>query len=502
MPYLCFDIGSSALKAALISEDGRLLSQARRPLHLLHGEDGAHEADARAWVEAAFSAGTETIASARLGSSAPGGRPALEVRALAVSGNGPTLLAADASGLPLGPALSYLDRRASREAEEVSALAGKTIDPTFYLPKALHLWRRADEAMRNRIRWFFACPEYLVYALCGEAITCLPHPGYEPYIWSPSMIAALGLPEDRFPPFAAPATRAGALLPEAAERLGLPAGIPVVVGFPDFIAAIIGSAAVKPGLACDRAGTSEALNLCTNRPFPRRDLLSLPLPIHELWNVSGGVSTAGAALEWLERSFRRDPEVQGGIDIAALIAEASHSVPGARGLVFLPYLAGERAPLWDPSRRAAFVGLSIEHGRADVARAVCESLAFGLKIAADLALGEGMRFELLRVSGHAANDDFLCRLKAQVLGVPVEVPEVVDCELSGDAAACAAALGDASDLGEAAIARLRVKQCFEPGPNFGAYAEAYSHFKEALCALESVDRSAENKKKTAVEESR
>lgn len=501
LPYLCFDIGSSALKAALISEEGRLLSQARRPVQLLHGEEGAHEADAKAWVEAAFSAGAEAIAAARLGASARGGRAELEVRALAVSGNGPTLLATDASGLPLGPALSYLDRRASREAEEVSALAGMTIDPTFYLPKALHLWRQADEAKRKKIRWFFACPEYLVYALCGEAITCLPHPGYEPYIWNSSMIASLGMPADRFPPFAAPATTAGALLPEAAARLGLPSGVPVIVGFPDFIAAIVGSAAVKPGLACDRAGTSEALNLCATRPFPRRDLLSLPLPINGLWNVSGGVSTAGAALDWLERSFRRDPEARGGIDIAGLIVEASQSAPGARGLVFLPYLAGERAPLWDSSRRAAFVGLSIEHDRKDLARAVCESLAFGLKLAADLALGEGMRFELLRVSGHAATDDFLCGLKAQVLGVPVEVPEVLDCELLGDAAACAAALGDASDLGEAATARLRIKRRFEPGPDFEAYASAYSHFTEALRALESVDRSIGHKKRTAEEES-
>lgn len=473
MAYLCFDIGSSSLKAAVLSEDGRLLGLARRPVPLAHGPGGAHEADACGWIEAALSAGAESLALASLAA------PALEVRALSVSGNGPTLLAADAAGQPLGPALSWLDRRALLEAEEVSALAGMPIDPTFYLPKALRLWRATDPALRDRIRWFFSCPEYLVYALCGVALTYLPHPGYEPYIWSASMIEALGLPLDRFPPFAGPATRAGGLLAAAANGLGLKPGIPVVSGFPDFLAAIIGSACVDIGAACDRSGTSEAINLCAEKPFPDRALLSLPHPVDGLWNLSGGVSTAGAALEWLARTLA--------IDVPALLAEARMSPPGARGLVFLPYLAGERAPLWDSSRRAAFVGLSALHGRADMARAAVESLAYGLKLTADLARRENLPFDLMRVSGQAAGDDFLCGLKADILGLPVESPEIGDCELVGDAAACSLALGETSSLAESARALVRVRRGFEPRPQ-EAYAEAFVSYETALAALAPVDR--------------
>lgn len=498
MAYLCFDIGSSSLKAALVSEEGRLLGIARRPLVLAHGPEGAHESDARSWVEAAYLAGAEALAAAKKARSKPTSR-GLEVRAISVSGNGPTLLAVDASGEPLGPALSWLDRRAAREALDVSALAGFEIDPTFYLPKALRLWRAASEAQRGRIRWFFSCPEYLEFALCGEAITYLPHPGYEPYIWNTGMIAALGLPPERFPPFAAPARLVGKLLPSAASRLGLPAGVPLVAGFPDFLAAIVGSASVETGIACDRSGTSEAINLCAARPFPRRDLLSLPHPMDGLWNLSGGVSTAGAALEWLAKALT--PGIGDGADVEGLLADARLAPPGARGLVFLPYLAGERAPLWDASRRAAFVGLSVEHGRAELARAAVESLAYGLKIASDLALAEGFPFRLLRVSGQSAGGDFLCGIKADILGVPVEVPEIAECELVGDAAACALALGEASNLGQAAAALVRIVRRFEPTPS-SAYAEAFSAYKAALEALAVVDRSAASRRSASEADAR
>jgi len=480
--YLCFDIGSSALKAGVISEEGLLLGFARRAIPLSYSESGAHEANASLWIEAAYSAGGEALAAARSASGM--GQSKLELRAIAVSGNGPTLLAADASGKPLGPALSWLDRRASREAEEVSLLAGRVIDPTFCLPKALRLWRLADSEQRGKLRWFFSCPEYLLFALCGQALTYMPDPGYEPYIWSESMIRALALPPQLFPPFAPPATRAGTLLPLAAQRLGLGPGVPIVTGFPDFLAAIVGSGCMEIGIACDRSGTSEAINLCADRPFPTRSLLSLPHPVKGLWNVSGGVSTAGAALEWLARAFNSNSE--SAPDVAGLLAEARLSPPGARGLIFLPYLAGERAPLWDSRRRAAFTGLAMEHGRPEMARAVCESLAYGLKLASKLAKAEGLPFDLLRVSGQSADDDFLCALKADILGVPVEAPEIADCELLGDAAACALALGEASSLADSATSLVRIRRRFEPGPD-DVFKKAFASYEAALAALASVD---------------
>ncbi|MBL8967650.1 MAG: hypothetical protein JNG85_11630 [Spirochaetaceae bacterium] len=483
MSYLVFDIGSSTVKAALLEESGGLVAAARRSVALRSGP-GANEktADPEEWLEAAAAASREII---ELAGKLRGGSPVAGIRAIAVSGNGPTLLAADADGRALGPALSWMDRRAVVEAAEVSRLAGVPVDSSFYLPKALWLMRNA-ERIREGARWFFSCPEYLAFRLSGEAVTYLPDPGYEPYIWSSTLLAALGLPAERFPPFVKPGSPVGALLSGSAERFGLAAGIPVVAGFPDFLACIVGSGSIEPGFACDRSGTSEAINLCAVKPYPGRALLSLPHAVPGLWNLSGGLSTAGKALEWVAR-------VTGfsGLGADSLFAEAQRSPPGARGLVFLPYLAGERAPLWSPARRAAFVGLSLEHDRSDLARAACEALAFGLRYPLELARDSGFAARVVRTSGAPARNDFLQTLKADILGIPVEAPVIADCELVGDAAACALALGEASSLEEAARALVRVERRFEPDLRFReCHAETYAHYHEALAALGPVDERA------------
>ena len=361
------------------------------------------------------------------------------------------------------------------------------MDPSYYLPKALRIWREAEPRLRERIRWFFSCPEYLQYALCGEALTYLPHPAFEPYYWNEGLIDALGLPPELFPPFIPPAKIVGTLLPGAGERLGLRPGIPIVSGSLDFLAAIVGSASTAIGIACDRSGSSEAINLCAAGPFHSPALLSLPHPVDGLWNLSGGVSTAGSALEWLAKIVGPFATGKKEAAVAGLLAIARHSPPGARGLVFLPYLTGERAPLWDARRRAAFVGLSLEHDSPDLARAAVESLAFGLKLATNLALAEGLPFRLLRISGQASEDDFLCQLKADILGVPVEAPEIGDCELVGNAAACALALGEASSLAEGSASLLRIRRRFEP-EGAAAYARPFASYEAALSALADVDR--------------
>ncbi len=477
MPYLSVDIGSSAIKVGIISEKGGLLGLARRASPMLHGAGGAHEADALLWVDAMASACREI--SARVGK--------VEIRAIAVSGNGPTLVAVDAEGTPLGLALSWMDRRAVSEAAEVSALAGIPVDPGFYLPKALKIWRSSDE-LRDRLRWFFSCPEYLVFVMSGSAVTYLPHRGYEPYIWSARLLAGLGLPAERFPPFVGPGKMVGRLGTDMAARCGLSPDIPVVAGYPDFLAAIVGSAAVLPGIACDRGGTSEALNICAERPFPGRELLSLPHAIDGLWNLSGGLTTAGKALEWFSGVAGygvRKPELD---ETHELFAEAGRSPPGAKGLIFLPYLAGERAPLWDADRRGAFIGLSLAHDRGDMARAVCESIAYGLRLPVETAREGGFPLRLVRTSGASARNRFLDSLKADILGIPVETTADTDCELVGDACASALALGDASDVSEASLALVRVDGRFEPNPaRAGRHEAIFAEYRRAVAALAPID---------------
>ena len=469
--YLTFDIGTSSVKGALLHEDGRLVRGARAPVGLYRGPgEASWEADPAEWWKALAGCSRELL------EGGPGG-----VRAVAVSGNGPTLVPVDARGDPVGRALSWMDRRARIQADRVSGLLGFPLDPTFYLPKALWFMENRCEDFSRTAR-FFSCPEWTAYRLCGEACTYLADPYYERYTWAAATASSLGLDAALFPPYAGPGRILGGVLAGPARETGIPEGTPVVTAFPDFLASVLGSGAVEPGIACDRAGTSEAINLCSREPCSDWSFLSLPHAVPGLWNISGGLSTSGKALEWYARAA--GCAKNGDADPEDIFRDAVLSVPGAGSLLFLPFLAGERAPLWHRDLRAAFLGLSVDHDRSDLARAVAESIGFGLRLTSQGLSELGHETRLVRVSGAPARNVFLTRLKADILGLPMEVPEVPDCELTGDAAACAMALGDHASLAKAAASLVRVEARFEPDPGLrDEYDRLYAVFTDAVTAL-------------------
>ncbi len=477
--YCGIDVGTSSVKCLVTDADGARLGFGKAPVGL-HSGDKGFEADPMEWLRATALAYAEAAAGTGLGEAAL----AAGLGAVAVSGNGPTLVAVGKDGLPIGRAASWLERGAVAEAERVSALAGRRVDPSFYLPKAL---RAVESPIGGDVAMFFSGPEYLAFALGAEPVSYLADDYYDAFVWDRGVAARLGLDDALFPRYARPATVIGSVSRHAAEAIGLPAGLPIVAGFPDFLAALVGSGAVSPGLACDRSGSSEALNVCADRRFPDGSIFSLPHAIGGLWNLSGGLSTSGKAIEWFAgasgySSGSASPD--GGIGALFKDAEAySGDVP-----IFLPYLSGERAPLWEPGLRGAFIGLSLAHGRKEMARAVVESIAFGLRLAADRIRDGGFGIRLARCSGGAARDAALCAVKADVLGLPIEVPASPECEAMGDACACAVALGERSGLAEASGSMVSVAARYEPDAGrAAAYGERYDRWKRALDAVLSMD---------------
>lgn len=462
---LCgIDLGTSSLKCTLFADNGQPLGSGRSPVSLRRDDSsGAALSDPAEWERACALAIADAF---RLSGQSPG-----DVDAVAVSGNGPTLVAVDASGRPVGGALSWLDRRAVGQAERISAAAGRAVDPSFYLPKALSVLEGPDGRTVTR---FFSGPEYLAYRLGADACSYLPDPYYETYVWDVATAQKLGLSAALFPPYVGPGQRIGRVGDLQATVFGLKRGTPIASAYPDFLAALLGSGSVEPGIACDRSGSSEALNLCASGPCPDQRLFSLPHAVPGLWNLSGGLSTSGAALAWFAKTF-------GYADAQAIRDDVSAGEPGARGLSFLPYLAGERAPLWNPDLRASFHGVSLGHERRDFARAAVEALAYGLRVAADIMRENGNSISAIRCSGGAATDSALCGIKADVLGVPVETLQVPDCETLGDACAASVALGRHSGVAEASADMVRIGFRHAPNPSkAAAYEGAYARWKAAL----------------------
>ncbi len=468
---LAFDVGTSVLKAGLFARDGTMAARAEAPLELAaHADSLRHESDPAAWIRAVRSCASMLLAGAR-------GAP----DAVIVSGNGPTVVAADAQGGSLGPALSWMDRRAVAEAAEVSALAGFPIDPSFFLPKALWLHRHRAELCAGA-RWLLPCPEYVELVLTGVAVTFLPGPRYARYIWEAGLVGRLGMDAGRFPPFVRPGEVVGKVSAGGEKLTGIPRGTAVVAGAPDFLVSLLGTGTVRPGRACDRSGTSEGINLCCAEPREDPRLLSLDHIVPGLWNLSGIISTSGKALEWFRAVSGRD-----GASWEELFAEIAAAAAGADGLLFLPYLAGERTPHWDPLARGSFVGLTLGHGRAEMTRAVAESVGFAIRDVIGVMEETGLAVRELRITGRPSRSPVWNQMRADVTGKPILVPALQDADLAGDACLALAALGEYGSASEASDAIVRIASVCEPDAvRARTYDELFPLYRDCYRGLKDV----------------
>jgi xylulokinase len=487
MSVIGVDLGTSTVKAGLFSSEGKLLSLRSRPVPaetrpILKNQPGSASIviDADSWVDAAFALLRELSGVAL---ESYGQDP---VEALSVSGNGPTLIAIGSDGRPLMPALLWSDRRAIEESAEISSLSGRHVDPAFYMPKALRLMRR-EPRLYEKTACFMPCPEYLAYRLTGFRHAVLPAPGYEPFIHGKAILEKAGLDPERFPPLVGPGAPLGNLSGDSVKSTGLPRSCLVAAGLPDFLSALLGSGVTSPGLALDRSGSSEALNLCSKRPFPTELLFSLPHPVAGLFNVSGGVSTSGSALDWLSRllgagspSSTKDDGIFEGV---------SSVEPGSDGLLFLPYLEGERAPLWDPLARGAFVGLKASHGRTELVRALLESVAFALRDIEDTMTGSGLAVDEIRSVGGPSRNSLWTKIKADVLGRPIVLPESSEAEIAGSAAIALASVARFTSIIDASAAVSHAAGVVEPDmAAHERYGEPYALFLKARSGLSGIHR--------------
>jgi len=463
---LTIDIGTSIFKSAIWDIEGNRPAFASVPLSISRSEGLRHETDSGQWLKA-----FEDCCRA-LSASDPGANINFNtVEAIIICGNGPSLtpVLTAPSTLTTAPSRLWLDRRAVTAAKQVSALAGGFVDPSFYLPKALDI-KINEASLYENTKFFLGCPELLAYTLTGEARTVFPSDGFERWFWNDSILERLGLDKEKFPPFIRPGEVFGQLIPEAAARFGFKPDIPVISGGPDFFAAILGSGVIRPGQVCDRAGTSEGINACTERHVSDERLMSYKHPVKPFWNLSGIVSTTGKAIEW-------GHSLLGIESYDAFYALAQTAQAGAGGLVFLPYLAGERAPVWDPSKRGVLRGLGISTGRPEFARSVLEGICFAIRDIISIMEEDGAVIEELRVAGALSSSGLLNRIKTDVAKKPVIVPKQKEAELMGLAIIGSCALGKYASFAEAASALVKIDKEFLPdGKNAALYDDLFGEY--------------------------
>jgi xylulokinase len=445
---LCADIGTSSLKAACIDTDGHTRCFARET----YGEAGSD-----APVGAADWESTLARALARLFS-----RDGLRAPdAICISGNGPTLVPLDKGGETLAPLYWH------QGPQGKTGVAG---NKSFFLPH-VERFRRERPAEYERTALLFSAQEWLSWRLGAEPATTLPA-AYGPYYWDEAQCAALGIESGLFPPFVAPGTVIGRVSQRrlgdmagglVAERLG---AVPIVAGGVDFIMALIGAGTVEPGMVCDRAGTSEGINLCAEFPglageprFPP-EIRTLPHARAGLWNLGVIIPASGRLFERY-RALTGQGNRPYDDTLAELIPEG-----------ILPDTHGVRSA-GAPSAAASFAG-AVEFGRA-----VLATMGFTARAAAETLHSHGFPVTEMRVSGGQSKNRRWNQLKADLTGISLLIPEQSDGELAGDAVLGAIALGEAADLKEGIGRIVRVKERFDPDHRAAAvYAERFQAYRE------------------------
>jgi xylulokinase len=445
------DAGTSALKTGVVTLDGRLLALETEPYGLSAPQPGAMEQDAEAWSQAM--AATTRRALTRAG-------PAVRVLGVSIGGQAPTFVATDADMRPTAPAITWMDQRPVPVAEELYAELGQPV-PVWGSWPAQAAWfsRNRPDALR-RSRWFFGCPEYLTARLTGVSAMSL-------YV-TPQEVEAGGLDPRLVPPRVEAGQHMGGVSPLTADETGLPAGTPVVSGFVDGVLGVLGSGAQQPGDACMNGGTSGTFSTVCLPP--------LGFPMLGLRVLGGGaVNTSGKALDWFVHQI-----APAGAACERLLDEAGTVSAGADGLLFLPHLAGERSPVRDPRTRAAWVGLTLGHDRRHLLRAVLEGVAFSFRALQCTIEGEGAPVRDVRSVGGQARSLLWNQIKADVLGRPVHVPEVVEAAVTGAAILAARGVGAFVSNAEAVASMVRIAQRLEPRPR---EMRLYSELFDMYCAL-------------------
>jgi sugar (pentulose or hexulose) kinase len=421
-----------------------------------------------------------------------------DAKLVTVTASSACVVPVDAQGRPLRKAIMVSDRRASAEAAMVAAApafrelsdvnAGFSADASFVIPKILWIARNEPEIFK-RTRWFLTPCDFLVHRLCGEAVTDTLNA--EKFYWSEPHLGALnrlldgfGIPLDSLPSVVPIGSGVGHVSSRAAADTGLKPGVRIHLSTYDAISAFWGSGVKEPGDVADVSGTVTSVRILSEKRLAKTEsrIFEQQIPGVAETIVGGSNNLGGGLIEWLKQSFYPREE----LPYELMEHDARESGPSARGLLFLPYLLGERCPVWDTTARGVLFGLERQHVRGDVARAVFESAAFGVHHILSVIRSHGIDVQRLRVSGGLARIELINSIKADITGVPVEVVEEFETTALGAFLLAGVGAGVFSSLQEG-LRIPRVREIVFPNMERHArYQEWFNLYLELYRSLQPV----------------
>lgn len=495
---LAHDVGTTGNKATLYDEDGVLVGSVLATYPTTYRHPGWAEQDPRDWWQA-FCGSTAQLLQEN-------GVNAGEIACVVFSGQMMGVVAVDARGNALRDALIWADYRSQAEIDEVAAridphrvyaITGHRLSPSYSGGKMIWLKKHEPETYERTFR-FLQAKDYLACRLTGAFCTDPSDASstnlfdLEGGRWSDELAAAFEIPLELLPEVRLSTDVVGEVQPAAAREAGLQPETPVVIGGGDGACAATGAGVIREGLAYNYIGSSSWIGVATSKPIldPEMRTFTWAHLIPGMFTPTGTMQAAGNSYQWARDQFARMEQIVAdrlGISTYELMnEEALTSPPGARGLLFLPYLLGERSPRWNPQARGAFVGLTIRHTPADLFRAVLEGITFNLRVILEAFLRQGAPITALRVIGGGAQGAAWNTIMADIFGIPVQRLSLLE-EATSMGAAVAGGVGIGMWKEFSQVDRM-VSIASECRPNMQyrqVYGELYDLFNDIYTALDS-----------------
>ncbi len=418
---LGLDLGSSSCKVCALGTSGRLLGSEAESYDTSFPHPGWAEQDPNVWLPALGAASKRLIARLGLDST--------DALGLAVTCAAHIGVLLDADGKVLRNAILWSDQRSAREAQEIADRMGPEVlrisnnwpTPTWTLPHLAWLRKHEPEVL-SRTRHILLSKDYIAYLLTGR-LTTDPGAAVSAMLmdvgadtWSRQLCDLVGIDERVLPEILPTAAEIGTVTARGAEALGISERTKVFNGSTDSTAETFAAGVRHAGQFVIRLASAGGLHVIANPALARRNLISYPYCGGPFWMSQAATNTCATAVAWA-RDVLSSPD--GAADFGAWSRLAGESPPGANGVMFHPYLSGERCPYWDADLRAAFTGLSLHSKKSDLARAVYEGTAYALRDAAGVIEAEGIRIHEVKVVGGGANSSLWLQTIANVFDCPV-----------------------------------------------------------------------------------
>lgn len=484
---LGIDIGTSACKAAAFDRAGKVLAQASADYVVHYPASGWAEQDPEDWWQAVCRAIHAVIDK--------GVRPE-DIRGVGIDGQSWSAIPVDKEGNILCPTPIWMDTRASdicREMKErcgeerLLATSGNPVQPMYTMPKVLwykkhrpEVYGKADKILQSN--------GFIAWRLTGAMTQDLSQ-GYgwncfdmAHCRWDLEVCRELGVRESLLPELADCHQIVGTVTAEAAAQTGLSEGTPVAAGGLDAACGTLGVGVIAPGQTQEQGGQAGGMSICTDRCTPDARLILGAHVVPGMWLLQGGTVGGSGCLKWFEQEFgaaeRAAAVAKGCNSFEELSAEADTIAPGSDGLVFLPYMAGERSPIWDADAKGVFYGMDFSKTRAHFARAVMEGVAYSLRHNLETAAEAGASVAEMYAMGGAANSLVWTQIKADVTGKRILIPSADTATALGAAILAGVGTGIYGSFREAVDATVQIRRIHEPnGETRAAYDRGYKTYR-------------------------